>query len=49
MGMKYNGKLYKELLKHSTMKREFLKETGMMFEQDSSKGWREDTVWEKEE
>ena len=33
MGMKYNGKLYKDLLKNSTMKREFLEETGMMFEQ----------------
>ena len=49
MGMQYNGKLYKELLKHSTMKREFLKETGMMFEQDPLKNWRKNTVWENKE
>jgi len=31
------------------MKREFLKETGMMFEQDSTKEWRKNTVWENKE
>ena len=49
MGMKYNGKLYKDLLKNSTMKREFLKETGMMFEQNPTKEWRKNTVWENKE
>ena len=31
------------------MKREFLEETGMMFEQNPTKEWRKNTVWENKE
>ena len=42
-GMEYDEKLYQELLDHSTMEREFLRDTGMLFKRNSP--WREGTVW----